>query len=329
MGEQRTFGGQAKSDAIDPTRIFFIDVVCCNFITFVLGSNDDAYRKRRQVSVSELQERVDAIDWYHEFDFPNGVKARARGPDAEAHRKLWAFITEAIDKIDFTNKTVLEIGCWDGYWSFYAERRGAAHVLATDDQSQNWTGSRGLPLAKELLGSMIETNTDVSVYDLGKLNRTFDVILCLGVYYHLVDPFHAFAQIRHRCHEGSLVVFEGDVTTGMRPHTAQINLSDPSMPVFVPTLDCLVSLLKAAYFEPVSQLFFNPITPWTPKQRLKVYAEAITGKHGRLPHRMTRAVTICRPVELANVLHAYKPPFGLADYDPRFGETVAVGDAIR
>ena len=35
------------------------------------------------------------------------------------------------------------MGCWDGYWSFYAEQRGAARVLATDDASQNWAGSAG------------------------------------------------------------------------------------------------------------------------------------------------------------------------------------------
>jgi len=128
------------------------------------------------MEVTELQKQVDAVEWYHEFDFPNGVKARSRGPDAADHRKLWTFITTALDTVDFTDKTVLDIGCWDGYWSFYAERRGAARVLATDDASQNWSRSRGLSLAKKLLGSKIETKTDVSIYELGKLNRTFDVI---------------------------------------------------------------------------------------------------------------------------------------------------------
>jgi len=119
------------------------------------------------------------------------------------------------------------------------------------------------------------------------------------------------------------VVFEGDVTTGMRPHTAQFDLSNPRMPIFVPMLDCLDGLLKAAYFEPIAQYFLEPIRPWPLKHRLKVYAEAITGMHGRLPHRMNRAVTICRPIEVANALHLYKPPFGLAAYDPRFGSTPA------
>jgi predicted nicotinamide N-methyase len=41
--------------------------------------------------------------------------------------------------VDFAGKTVLDIGCWDGQWSFLAENRGAARLLATDDCSQHWT----------------------------------------------------------------------------------------------------------------------------------------------------------------------------------------------
>src|SRR5262245_55858191 len=123
----------------------------------------------------EAQRRIDQVAWYHEFDFGNGLVARSRAPDVESHRRMWAFITGELDKIDFTGKTVLDLGCWDGYWSFYAERRGAKSVLATDDRSQNWAGSAGVLLAKELLGSSIEVRLDVSVYDVAKLNRTFDI----------------------------------------------------------------------------------------------------------------------------------------------------------
>ena len=48
----------------------------------------------------------------------------------EIHRKLWRFIEAQLDLLDFRGKTVLDIGCWDGYWSFYAERRGAREVVA-------------------------------------------------------------------------------------------------------------------------------------------------------------------------------------------------------
>ncbi len=145
----------------------------------------------------EQQRRINEIPWYHEFNFPNGLKARSGTPDIRSHRKIWAFVAAQLDRMEFQGKTVLDLGCWDGYWSFYAERRGARRVLATDDRSQNWAGSAGVLLAKELFKSSIETNLNLSVYDAAKIGETFDIILCLGIYYHLVDPFYAFSQIRH------------------------------------------------------------------------------------------------------------------------------------
>jgi tRNA (mo5U34)-methyltransferase len=267
---------------------------------------------------TKQQELIDSIRWYHEFDFPNGLVARANTPDVEGHRALWRFIEQQLDRVDFRGRSVLDIGCWDGYWSFYAEKRGAARVLAADDQTQNWAGSSGLLLAKELLGSAIETKLDVSVYELDRLTEPFDVILCLGVYYHLVDPFYAFAQIRQRCHQDTVVIFDGDVTTGMRPNTVQIDPSDHSLPIFVPTVESLNKLLKAAYLEPVSQSFIFRVRPWRWHDRLRVSIDAVAGKQSRLPLRLNRAITVCRPFQGVNEMHHYKPPFGLAAYDDRF-----------
>src|SRR3979411_960177 len=123
--------------------------------------------------MSDIQRRIDRIHWYHEFDFGNGLRSEVKTPDAKSHRALWRFIETQLDKIDFTDKAVLDIGCWDGYWSFYAERRGAARVLATDDRSQNWAGSAGFTVARELLKSSVESDLHLSVYDLNKLPAQF------------------------------------------------------------------------------------------------------------------------------------------------------------
>src|SRR5262245_41146122 len=107
------------------------------------------------MDVVQLQQKINAITWYHDFDFGNGLAARSQLADRWGHRPLWRFLEQQLDRIDFRGKRVLDIGCWDGYWSFYAERRGARSVLATDDQTQNWNGSRGIHLARELLQSSV------------------------------------------------------------------------------------------------------------------------------------------------------------------------------
>jgi len=262
--------------------------------------------------------RIDAIAWYHEFDFPGGLRARASGPDVDFHRTIWRFIGRELDRIDFNGKSVLEIGCWDGYWSFEAERRGASSVLATDDHTQNWANSAGLLLAKELLGSHVQTKLDVSVYDLDALGGQYDIILCLGVYYHLVDPYYAFAQIRKRCHEQTIVVFEGDVTLGMRDRTVQLDLSDHTFGVFIPTRSSLNGLLEAAYLHVTSQSLMRTSRTGGWFDRLRHVARSALGRPSHLPPNMNRAITVCAPFTGTNPQHAYRPPFGLAAYDDRF-----------
>ena len=127
------------------------------------------------------QARIDEIDWYHEFDFGRGLKARSTAPDVSWHRQVWRFVERQLEGVDFRDKTVLEVGAWDGYWSFLAERRGAKYVLASDDLTQNWSDGRGIHLAKEMLGSHVDINQGLSVYRLGELGRTFDIVMCFGV----------------------------------------------------------------------------------------------------------------------------------------------------
>jgi tRNA (mo5U34)-methyltransferase len=276
---------------------------------------------REEQTVMDLeqdQKRIDQVSWYHEFTFPNGLVARTTS-NPWFHRRSWKFTREQLDKIDFSGKTVLDIGCWDGYWSFYAEERGATRVLATDDASQNWAGSAGLLLAKELLGSNVETRMDVSVYDLSSIVESVDIILCLGVYYHLVDPFYAFAEIRKRCHSKTLLVLQGDTSTGLRGSYAYWDPSDPALSVFVPHPNVLSQMLRAAYFEVVHQtsMVKAPLFNWL--EYAYFARRVVRPKYRRLPVNWNRTITICRPITGHNALHTYPPPFGLTQYDPRWG----------
>ncbi|WP_292532439.1 bifunctional 2-polyprenyl-6-hydroxyphenol methylase/3-demethylubiquinol 3-O-methyltransferase UbiG [Methylocystis sp.] len=267
-----------------------------------------------------LQKEIDAIHWYHEFDFGGGLRAVSVS-QAEDHRRIWRFIESELDKIDFSGKSVLEIGCWDGFWSFYAERRGAKRVLATDDVSQNWASGAGLRLAKKLLNSSVEINQSVSIYEASKLNETFDIILCLGVYYHLVDPFAGFAEVRHLMHEGSLAIFEGDATLELRPDTYYWDMSDSAKSCFVPTQWGLSHMLKTTYMDVVAQSWMRP----PPAFKVNVDPAHLIGFTGALEpsgfaplkHR-ERILTVVKPFSGENPLHPYKPPFNLAKFDTRW-----------
>ncbi len=270
---------------------------------------------------SALQGQIDSIAWYHEFDFGNGLQATSKTPDAAVHRTIWDFIRRHLDVIDFAGKSVLDVGCWDGYWSFYAEARGASSVLASDDSTQNWATGEGIRLAKRLLGSAIEIDQNLSIYELSRLKRTFDVVLCLGVYYHLFDPFAAFAQIRHCCHDASVVVFEGDATAGLRPDVLRWDAGSLAHPLFLPTPQVLAQMLQATYFQVTKQEWRAP--PWLPSSgkrpllRLRQWLKNVPPDPG-LPEGCERAIIVCKPFEGENPLHFYRPPLGLHRYDSRF-----------
>ena len=92
---------------------------------------------------------------------------------------------------DLAGKTVLDIGAWDGYYSFEAERRGASRVVATDHycwSGDGWGTREGFDLAHRLLGSRVEA-IDIDVSEIRpETVGTFDIVLFLGVLYHLPEP---------------------------------------------------------------------------------------------------------------------------------------------
>jgi tRNA (mo5U34)-methyltransferase len=99
---------------------------------------------------------------------------------------------------DVEGKTVLDVGAWDGYFSFAAEQRGATRVLATDHfcwVGPGWGKIDGFLVAKNILKSTVEHK----VIDAIEVSRdtvgVFDVVLFLGVLYHLKEPFTALERI--------------------------------------------------------------------------------------------------------------------------------------
>src|SRR5437879_7385162 len=134
--------------------------------------------------IDDLKRRVDRIRWWHTIDLGGGVITPGASDNLKTLPKLG--LPERLD-----GKAVLDIGAWDGFFSFEAERRGAARVLATDSFSwdgSNWSTKAGFQLARRALGSRVEDET-IDVLDLApERSGTFDVVLFLGALYHMRHP---------------------------------------------------------------------------------------------------------------------------------------------
>ncbi|MCI0659507.1 MAG: class I SAM-dependent methyltransferase, partial [Acidobacteria bacterium] len=123
--------------------------------------------------------------WWHSIDLGDGrITPGARGID-ELRDQYGCFNLPD----DLTGKRVLDIGCWDGFFSFEAERHGAK-VVAVDC----WQSERFFE-AHSILNSGVEFR-EMSVYEITREKLGyFDIVFFLGVVYHLQHPLLALQRV--------------------------------------------------------------------------------------------------------------------------------------
>jgi tRNA (mo5U34)-methyltransferase len=141
---------------------------------------------------ADLAEQVNALPWFHQIDFGNGLLSPGR-IRADKIRRMAGLIYDRT----IAGKSVLDIGCWDGAYSIEAVRRGAGRVLATDHfvWHEGWGDRRCFELARARLAPSIE-DMDIDVTELSvERVGTFDIVLFLGVFYHLRHPFQVLEQV--------------------------------------------------------------------------------------------------------------------------------------
>ncbi|MDR3494370.1 MAG: DUF1698 domain-containing protein [Ancalomicrobiaceae bacterium] len=126
------------------------------------------------------------ITFFHSFQLGDGLEIKGKKNIETLHLEA-----SAIFKYPVEGKTVIDIGAWDGYFSFEAEKLGASRVLATDHHcwsGPGWGTKAGFNYIHKALGSRVES-LDVDVFALDPaLHGVFDVAIFSGVLYHLRDP---------------------------------------------------------------------------------------------------------------------------------------------
>jgi tRNA (mo5U34)-methyltransferase len=146
-------------------------------------------------SPEEARRAIEAVtDWYHRIEVAPGVVTP--GINDSPHTLEHLGLPD-----DCSGLRALDIGARDGFFSFELERRGA-EVLAMDFMPPDMTG---FSVASRLLGSEVRYVTD-NVYNLDPATHgEFDVVLFLGLLYHLRNPLQALDVIWQVC-RGELFV---------------------------------------------------------------------------------------------------------------------------
>ena len=191
--------------------------------------------------------------WYHSFRFGDMY---APGTITSLQYQMWV---SSIIPENLENKTVLDVGTADGYYSFLCESRGAKKVVAVD-----WLEFPGFTAAHKILNSNVEfwklivdesnfgfTDLKSKIGTIDKIKEKFDIILLFGVLYHLPNPVMLLKKLGNITQE--MLLISGHVIDSKEP--AMYYYPEGSLTPgdttnwWIPTPSCLTDIGKRIGFK--------------------------------------------------------------------------------
>jgi tRNA (mo5U34)-methyltransferase len=249
-----------------------------------------------------IRKRVRELgDWFHNLNL-GGVQTAPNHFLGDYPAVKWSRFSQAIAP-DLRGKTVLDIGCNAGFYSLEMKRRGADRVVGIDPDEHYLKQAR---FAAEVRGVDIDFRK-LGVYEVEQLGEKFDLVLFLGVFYHLRYPLLALDLLRHYAAKDVLVV------QSMLRGATKVESPEPDYPIWeteifsrpgfpqmyfierryssdptnwwIPNTACLEAMLRSAGFEiiahPESEIFVTRISetaeipPEPVIQSMKVSGESL------------------------------------------------------
>jgi tRNA (mo5U34)-methyltransferase len=142
----------------------------------------------RRPAVDDVERQIDSLaPWFHNLHLPSGHRTAPDHPLGDFPAVKWRELRTALPA-DLTGWRALDVGCNAGFYSFELARRGA-EVLAIDSDEHYLRQARWAAEELELEGHV--TFERLGVYELARRRERFDLVLFLGVLYHLRHPLLA------------------------------------------------------------------------------------------------------------------------------------------
>lgn len=197
--------------------------------------------------------------WYHSFELPDGTRFEGHNTLEILDRRYRRFPLPG----DLDGRRVLDIGAWDGWFSFEAERHGARVTAIDCVEIDNFRR------VQRALGSQVEYRV-LDFYELPTAGLgTFDFVFFLGVLYHLKHPLLALEIVCALTTDTAIIEsFVTDAET-WRDHQAEIptlefyetdELGNQLDNWFGPSVACLLAMCRAAGFARVELMHAGGFT---------------------------------------------------------------------
>lgn len=218
----------------------------------------------QKMTEQQLRDEVARRSWFHCVHLPYGiVTPGTREHDAWATYKL----PERLD-----GQRVLDIGAWEGQFSYESERRGASQVIAMDLWGNNALAPGGEPgsmgqgwdnfqFCHTALGSSVQP-VNQNVYALCESFGQFDLILFLEVLYHLQDPVRGLRHVASVLAPDGILCMETWIDAEWIEQPAAIfypgaELNNDPTNWWGPNIKCVQSMAVAAGFKTCDLVWFR------------------------------------------------------------------------
>ena len=149
--------------------------------------------------------------WFHTFSLNKGEDLYTPG-EARDHGYRLDSIPDS-----FAGMSVLDVGAFDGFYSYLAEHRGASRVLALDnEQYRHWVKDRwGIELrggeAFAAIGGLLDSTVEhrrIDAHEAADLDERFDFIFCFGILHRVQDPLGLLQVLAERLSPGGQLLIE-------------------------------------------------------------------------------------------------------------------------
>jgi tRNA (mo5U34)-methyltransferase len=201
----------------------------------------------------EIIKKANSLRWYHSIELLPGYFTTNYCPGT----KLWDMIRSIRKDINYSGKSVIDLGTCDGAWGFEAEGLGATEIVGID----TWIDQPGIMEQAQWAAGIKKSKMEfrhIDVHQVADLTtpKQFDVIQNLGLLYHVEDPMLTLRQTRRACAKGGVMLLEtaywhnNDPAPMMRSNGDGGVYSGDATTIWAPNPACLAWMLQATGWGP-------------------------------------------------------------------------------
>lgn len=190
---------------------------------------------KKGIDIEKMIEELKKVEWYHEMRFGDYIAQSYRGFPQEERAVI-------LSK-SFKDKTVLDIGCASGYFGFLAEDEGASKVLMIDGYE--------MP-ARNLTFKYYDTKVEfklLNIYELDKLDMQFDVVLFMGLFFHLAHPLYALELVHKKLNMNGELYLEVLIVEPEEGRAYMVPKLRATWPWWQCTMNCVLEMLKYTKYK--------------------------------------------------------------------------------